>query len=47
MIGKTLGYYQITSQLGKGDIGEVYKVNRLSQHLPKLSKFILSNNLAG
>jgi serine/threonine-protein kinase len=25
MIGKTLGHYQITSQLGKGGMGEVYQ----------------------
>jgi serine/threonine protein kinase len=25
MIGKTLGYYQITNQLGKGGMGEVWK----------------------
>jgi hypothetical protein len=25
MIGKTLRHYQITSQLGKGGIGEVYQ----------------------
>jgi len=25
MIGKTLGHYQINSQLGKGGIGEVYQ----------------------
>jgi serine/threonine protein kinase len=25
MIGKTLGHYEITSQLGKGGIGEVYQ----------------------
>ena len=25
MIGKTLGHYQITSQLGKGGISEVYR----------------------
>lgn len=34
-------------KLGKGGMGEVYKVTRLSQHLPMLSKFILSTNLAG
>jgi serine/threonine protein kinase len=26
MIGKTLGHYQITSQIGKGGMGEVYQV---------------------
>src|SRR5208337_3036573 len=25
MIGKTLGHYQVTSQLGKGGMGEVYQ----------------------
>ena len=25
MIGKTLGYYQIKNQLGKGGMGEVYR----------------------
>ena len=25
MIGKTLGHYQITSQLGKGGMGEVFQ----------------------
>ena len=25
MIGKTLGYFEITSQLGKGGMGEVWK----------------------
>jgi len=25
MIGKTLGHYQISSQLGKGGMGEVWK----------------------
>ncbi len=25
MVGKTLGHYQITSQLGKGGMGEVYQ----------------------
>jgi serine/threonine protein kinase len=25
MIGKTLGHYQISSQLGKGGMGEVYQ----------------------
>jgi hypothetical protein len=25
MIGKTLGHYRITSQLGKGGTGEVYQ----------------------
>jgi len=25
MIGKTLGHYEITSQLGKGDMGEVFQ----------------------
>jgi len=25
MIGKTLGHYQITSQIGKGGMGEVFQ----------------------
>ena len=25
MIGKTPGHYQITNQLGRGDMGEVYQ----------------------
>ena len=25
MIGKTLGHYQITNQIGKGGMGEVYQ----------------------
>jgi len=25
MVGKTLGHYQITDQLGKGGMGEVYR----------------------
>ena len=25
MIGKTLGHYQITGQIGKGGLGEVYQ----------------------
>ena len=27
MIGKTLGHYQITSQLGKGGMGEVFQAS--------------------
>ena len=30
MIGKTLGHYQITSQLGKGGMGEVYQTKDLT-----------------
>ena len=30
MIGKTLGHYQITSQLGKGGMGEVYQAKDLT-----------------
>jgi hypothetical protein len=36
MIGKTLGHYQITSQLGKGGMGEVFQAK--DQHRPELAR---------
>ena len=30
MIGKTLGHYEITSQIGKGGMGEVYRAKDLT-----------------
>jgi hypothetical protein len=31
MIGKTLAHYEITSQLGKGGMGEVFRAYNLSR----------------
>jgi hypothetical protein len=28
MIGKTLAHYQVTSEIGKGDMGEVYQAKK-------------------
>jgi hypothetical protein len=31
MIGKTLGHYEITSQPGKGGMGEVYQASQMAE----------------
>ena len=34
IIGKTLGNFEITSQFGKGGMGEVYRAIELKQRVP-------------
>ena len=41
MIGKTLAHYEITSQLGKGGMGEVYQANG------SMSLLVWNNPLSG
>ena len=38
MIGKTLGHYQITSQLGKGGMGEVFQACFTDSFQPRSGK---------
>ncbi len=43
MIGKTLGHYQITNQLGKGGMGEVFQAK--DQKLCRLAYWEIASQL--
>ena len=44
MIGKTLAHYEITSQLGKGGMGEVYQAKDQKLGRDVRSRFCLTNS---